>query len=104
MNGVAPSRDRVGAQVNQDVFGGNPRKEHAEEFSEGDGHRGDGAGLYDQEQCPAVKETEKRVERLAQVNVLAARVGHHRRKLAVSDRGDDGHQAGQDPGQEHQTG
>src|SRR6266568_7894253 len=98
MNGVTPNRDRVSAQINQDVLGGNPRKEHAEEFSKSDGYRSHGARLDDQEQCPAIKETKKRAERLAQVYVLAARVGHHCRQLAVSDRGHDGHQATQDPG------
>src|SRR5207248_5172457 len=62
----------------------------AEVFGEADGDGGDCSGLYDEEECPAVEKAPERRERLAQIDVLPARLRHHRRKLSVRERGHHG--------------
>ena len=68
--------------------------EHAEKSRKGHGHRGDRARLDHQEERPAVEKAPKRRVGFAQVNVLAAGLGHHRRELAVGERRADGQKAG----------
>ncbi len=66
------------------------RREDAEVAGERDGDGGDGAGLDDQEQRPAVEESPERAVGFAQIDVLAAGAGHHRGQFAVAQRGADG--------------
>jgi hypothetical protein len=70
------------------VLRGDPRHKYAGEFGESHRDRRDGAGLDHQEERPTVQETAKRPERLAQIDVLAARLRHGRRQFAVAERGD----------------
>ncbi len=77
-------------------------KEDAEKLAEGDADGGDGSGLHDQEQRPAVEKAPERAERLAQVNVLAAGVRHHRRQFAIGQRASDGEKSGEHPGADQQ--
>ena len=65
-------------------------EEDAEEFAEGDGDGGDGAALNDKEKRPSIEETPEWAERFAQVDILAAGPGHHRRQFAVAERGGEG--------------
>jgi hypothetical protein len=57
-----------------------------------EGHRDscDGPGLDDEEERPAVEKSPQRPQRFAQVNILAAGLGHHGRQLAVAERGGEG--------------
>ena len=91
-------------KMNEPVGGGNGRKEDAEKLAEGDAHRGDGARLDDQKERPAVEKAPQRTQRFAQIDVLAAGVGHHRRQLAVGQRAGDGHESGDQPGGDQQGG
>ena len=84
--------------------GREPRRDDACEFGEGDGHGCDRGGLNDEKHRPAVEESEKRPERFAQVNVLAASVRHCRGKLAKAQRADQCDQAGSEPDHEQQPG
>ncbi len=68
----------------------NDWKKDAEKLAEGHGHCGDGPCLDDQEERPAIEKTPQRSQRLAQVDVLAAGLGHHGRQLAVAERGGEG--------------
>ena len=65
-------------------------KEDAEKLAEGHADGGDGPGLDDQKERPAVEKAPQRPQRLAQVDVLAAGLGHHGRQLAVAERADHG--------------
>ena len=80
------------ADVPDPMGGGDRRKENAEELAEGDADGGDGAGLDDEEERPAVEESPERAEGLAEIDVLAAGLGHHGGQFAVAERGDDGHE------------
>ncbi len=78
----------------QNPMGGRNRgKENAEELAEGHADGGDGSGLNDQKQSPAVEKSPERSERFAQINVLAAGARHHGGEFAIAERGDDGHEA-----------
>ena len=66
-------------------------------FAEGHAHRGDGSGLNDEEKRPAVEKSPEGPERFAQVDVLAAGLGHHGGQLAVAQGADHGHDRGDDP-------
>ena len=89
---------------NQVAVVGNPRRQCAQVSCEADRHRGDRARLDDEEQRPAVEESEQRPESFAQVNVLAARARHHGGKLSVGYSGHHGHEAAHRPGEEEQFG
>ncbi len=69
----------------------------AEELGERDRHRGVEAALDDQEHRPAVEEAGERTERLAQKDVLPARLGHHRAQLAVGERAEQRERATDEP-------
>src|SRR5688572_4062553 len=69
----------------------------AEELGEGDGDRGDRARLNDEEHRPAEEETEQRTVRLAEEDVLAARLRHHRRELRTAERRDHREDSGDRP-------
>ena len=79
-------------------------RQHAEVAGEGDGDRGDGAGLDDQEQGPAVEESPERAVGFAEIDVLAAGAGHHGRQFAVAQGGADGESAGDEPGRQQPAG
>ena len=66
------------------------REKDAEKLAEGHRDGGDGSRLNDQKERPAVEKSPQRPQRLAQVDVLAAGLGHHGRQLAVAERGDHG--------------
>ena len=89
---------------NNPASGGNGGHEHAEVAREADGDGGDGAGLDNKEQRPAVKETPERTVGFAQIDVLASRTRHHSGEFAVTQRGDDGEDAGDQPHHEQPTG
>ncbi len=79
--------DRNGRNVSdmpEPVRSRNRRKEDAEELAEGDRDSGDGSRLDDQKQRPAVEKSPERAEGFAQVDVLAAGLGHHGGKFAVA--------------------
>ena len=65
-------------------------KEDAKELAKRHADGGDGSGLDDEKQRPAVKKSPQRPQRLAQVNVLAAGLGHHRGQFAVAERANHG--------------
>ncbi len=91
-------------EVENPVGGGNRREEDAEKLAEGHGDGRDGAALDDEEERPAVEEAPQRAERLAQVDVLSAGLGHHGGEFTVAERGDDGHEAGDQPCRNQQGG
>ncbi len=91
-------------EVHDPVRGGDGRKEDAEKLAEGDADRGNRAALNHQEERPAVEEAPQRPERLSQVDILAAGVGHHRRQFAVGERRHHGHEAGHQPCRNQQGG
>ena len=84
--------------VPQPMRAGNRRKEDAEKFAEGHANGGDGSGLNDEKERPAVEKAPQRTQRFAQVDILAAGLGHHGGQLAVAERADHGHDGGDDPG------
>ena len=84
--------------VPEPVLRADGREEDSEEFAEGDADRGDGAGLNDKEERPAVEEAAERAEGLAEIDVLTAGLGHHGRQFAVAERADEGHQRRNQPG------
>ena len=84
--------------------GGDRGEEDAEKLAEGYADGGNGAALNDEKERPAVEEAPQRAEGLAQVDVLAAGLGHHGRQFAVGERRDDGHEAGDQPGRNQQGG
>ena len=95
--------DRVGragqadlSQREEDV-GADGGHQDAQELGERHRHGGDGAGLDDREQGPAVEEARQRREPLAQEDVLPAGLGHHRRQLGVGQRAGHRHRPGHDP-------
>ena len=65
-----------------------PRSQHAGKFGKGDGDRGDGGGLDHEEHRPAVEKAPSVAERFAQVDVLAAGMGHGGGEFAVAERAD----------------
>ncbi len=71
--------------------------ENAQIARESHDDRGDRSRLNDEEQRPAVEKSPQRRIRFAQVNVLAARLRHHRRKFAVGERRGERHESGDDP-------
>ena len=56
------------------------------------------------EHGPAEEESGQRSEGFAQIDVLAARVGHGGGQFAVAERGDQGEERGDHPGHHHQAG
>ena len=80
--------------------GRNRGREHAEEAGECNRYRRNRSGLNDQEKRPAVEKTPQRRIGFAQVDVLSARLGHHRRKLAIGKRRGNRQDAGNNPGEE----
>ena len=83
--------------VPEPVRGRDGWEKDAEKFAESDADGGDGAGLDDEEERPAVKKSPERPERLAQINVLAAGLGHHGGQFAVAECADEGHDGGDHP-------
>jgi hypothetical protein len=65
-------------------------------------HRGDCPRLDDHEQRPSIKETPQRSESFSQVDVLPARLRHHRRKLTIAQRPDHRQDPGDDPCSNHE--
>src|SRR5262249_48632607 len=65
---------------------------------EGHAHRGNGPGLNDEKQSPAVEKPPQRSQRFAQVNVLATGPRHHRGKLSITEGANDGQETGYQPG------
>ncbi len=80
------------------------REEHAQELAEGHADRGNGPGLDDEEQGPAVEKSPQRAQRFAEVHVLSAGARHHGSQLSVGQRAGDGHEPGDDPGGDQQRG
>ena len=78
------------SDVPEPIVTGDGGKKHAEKLAEGHGDSGDCSRLNDQEKRPAVKKSPQRPQRFAQINVLAPGFGHHRRQLAVAERGGHG--------------
>ena len=78
------------------------RKEHAKKFAERHAHRRDGSGLDHEKQRPAIKKSPQRPQRLAQIDILAARLGHHRRQFAVAQRANDRQDGRDHPGAQEQ--
>ena len=78
--------------------------EDAEIFGEADGDRRNRAGLDDEKERPAVEEAPERREGFAQVNVLPARLRHHRGEFAVGERRHEREQTCDDPDDEQPTG
>src|ERR1035441_3792591 len=76
----------------------NGREEDAEKLSEGYANGGDGPRLDDQEERPPEEKTPERPQRLAQIDILAAGLGHHRRQFAVAKRSNQGENGGHYPG------
>jgi len=62
------------------------RHEMSEVAGERDSHRGDGGGLDDGEQRPAVEESPERAEGAAQVDVEPSRLGQRRAQLGDGER------------------
>ncbi len=83
---------------------GDRREQHPQKPGEAHGHGGDGSRLDHQEQRPAVEEPPERRVGLAQVDVLAARLRHHRRQLAVGESGGDRQQPGHHPDRQQPAG
>ena len=98
------AEDAPTSQVDEDILRRHPRNQDTEEFPESHGHGGNRSRLDDEEQRPAVEESEQRPESFAQVNVLAARARHHGGKLSVGYSGHHGHEAAHRPGEEEQFG
>ena len=67
-------------------------------------YRGDGPGLNHGEESPPVKKAPQRREGLAQVNVHAAGLRHHRRQFAVGKRRRNRQHAGEHPRHQHPAG
>ena len=82
----------------------NCRKENSKEFAESHAHRGNRAGLDHQKKSPAVEKAPQGPERFAEINVLAAGMRHHRGQFAIAERGDNGHEAGDKPGPDQESG
>ena len=80
------------------------REEDAEKLAERHADGGDGSGLDDEEQRPAVEKSPQRAQRFAQVNVLPAGMRHHGSQFTVGQRAGDGHEAGHQPGADQQRG
>ena len=78
------------SDVPQPVGRRDRREKDAEKLAEGHRNSGDGSRLNHQKQRPAVEKSPQRPQRLAQVDVLAAGLGHHRRQLAVAERANHG--------------
>ena len=78
------------------------REEHAQELAEGHPNRGNGSGLNDEVQRPAVEKSPKRAQRFAEVHVLSAGARHHGSQLSVGQRAGDGHESGDHPGGDEQ--
>src|SRR5262249_22527555 len=80
-------RDRVAAENvfwrNEIFFFADPRDENSEVTRESDADGSDSSGLNNQEERPAIEESPQRRESFAQVNVLAARLGHHGGQFTV---------------------
>ena len=83
---------------------GDRRKEDAEKLAECHADGGDGSGLDDQEERPAVEKSPERAQRFAQINVLAAGTRHHGGQFAVGQRAGDGQETGHQPGADQQRG
>ena len=86
------------------MTGGDGGQEDAGVFGERDGNGGDGAGLDDEEQRPAVEEAPEAAEGFAQVDVLAAGVRHGGGEFAVAEGGDDGERRADQPAEDQQAG
>jgi hypothetical protein len=78
----------------------NRREEHAGKTRERNGDGGNGAGLDDGAEGPAIEKSPERGERLAQINVHAAGTRHHGGELAIGKRSGDGENAREKPGDE----
>src|SRR4051794_3837440 len=78
--------------------------EDSEEFAEGYTDGCDGSALDDQEEGPSIEEAPERSERLAQINVLASGLRHHRGEFSVGECGGDGHEACDEPCGDQQRG
>ena len=94
----------TGPTLDEPVLRGDRGDEDAEELGERDGDGGDGAGLDDGEEGPAVEEAGQRAEGFAQVDVLAAGLGHGGGEFAVAERGDQGEDGGDEPDEHQQAG
>jgi hypothetical protein len=97
---LAPEMDRL----DQVPVQAHRRHQHPEVLGEPDRDRRDGAGLDHDEQRPAVEEAGQRPERLAQIDVLATRLRHHRRQLAVREGRREREQAGDQPDHQEPAG
>ena len=97
--------DRSAAEVDrgaEEDVRGERGDEHRGESRQCHRDRGDGPRLDHHEQGPAVQITEQRRDALAQVDVLAAGIGEHRRQLAVGQRPHQRDHAGDPPHREQQ--
>src|SRR5713226_525609 len=86
------------------VIDGNLRPNDTEKLCEADRDSRNGAGLNNEEKCPAVEKTPKRRERFAQINILPAGLRHHRGQLAVRERRRQSQQASDDPDNQQPSG
>jgi len=88
-----PEANRWNLPEMQNPSGGrNRRKENSEELAERHAYGRNRPGLNHQKQRPAVEKTPQRPERFAQINILPPGPRHHRRQLAIAQRGDDRHE------------
>ena len=81
-----------------------PRELHevAQRISEDVGNRGDGAGLNDDERCPAIEVADEAVVAFVEVDVLAAGIAEHPGDLSNGQSPEEGNDAGHDPDQDEQ--
>ena len=91
------ARQREEAELEQQVVLAEVQPDAAEELGERDRHRRVEPALDDEEDRPAVEEPDERPEGLAQKDVLAAGLGHHRAQLAVGERAEQRQRAADEP-------
>ena len=102
--GVSPSSMASAGQIGSvglrkpgEAVGRDRRPEHAEESAERDRDRGDRAGLDDEEQRPAIEEARERTQASRRKTYWPPARGYMRRELAVRERAEQRHEAGERP-------
>ena len=95
---------RYVADMPQPVRRRNARKENAKEFAKSYSDSRNGARLDHQEQGPPIQKAPHRPQRLAQIYILSARPGHHRREFPVAQSADHRHRRGYQPRGNQQSG
>src|SRR4029079_3332098 len=82
----------------------NSRPQDAGKTSKSHGNSSDGPGLNNGKKSPAKEESDNRRERLAQIDVHASSSWHHRRQLAIGERGGDREDGGHTPSHQQPSG